>query len=332
MSQDLFTGRRGCPGGGQGAAVPSLDDVARDRHPRRQGQLAGLQRGQQVGAAPPAGLGQLLVVDHDDLARGRLGPETEHQAARHRPGLAGHVADVGDRDPGLLGHLADHGLLGRLPGLHESGQDRDPAAGPSRVASQQAPVLRVGDQHDHRRVGAREVLAAVRGTRGRMAGRVGHRGRAVERAANVRVVPVGQGHRVGEQPRVAVGQQRPDLPQRRDPDAVPTSRQRAAHPEVDHAVGVLAEQEPGPGRRLLRRHEDQLVVPDQRLTLVNHEETGARVLPGRIDPVLVRPPLGHPVDRAAGQREPAQRSRPGQLRRCWPGGATPRNLPVRFAP
>jgi hypothetical protein len=286
--------------------------VARDRHRRGQGQLAGLQRGEQAGAAPPARLGQFLVVDGDGLARGRVGPEAEHQAARHRPGLAAHVADVGDRDPGLLGHLADHGLLGGFPRLHEPGQDRDPAAGPGGVAGQQAAVLRVGHQHDHRGVGAREVLAAVRGAPGRVTGRIGHRGGSVQRAADVRVVPVGQGHRVREQPRVAVGQHRPHLAQRGGPDAVPGGRaQRAAHPEVDHAVRVLPEQEPGPGRRLLRRGENQLVIPpDQRVAVGDDHDPGPRVLPGRVDPVLVRPPPGHPVDRAPGQREPAQRGAP----------------------
>jgi hypothetical protein len=38
-----------------------------------------------------------------------------------------------------------------------------------------------------------------------------HRGGAVDRAVGVRVVPVGQRHRVREQARVAVAEQRPDL-------------------------------------------------------------------------------------------------------------------------
>ena len=90
-----------------------------------------------------------------------LGPEAHHQAARHRPGLAGHVPDVRHDDPGLFGHLADHGLLEGFARFHEPGQDRDAAARPAGVAGQQDPVLGIGDQHDHRRVGAREVLGAV---------------------------------------------------------------------------------------------------------------------------------------------------------------------------
>src|SRR4029077_18955445 len=96
------------------------------------------------------------------------------------------------------------------------------------------------------------------------------------------------------------------LAQRGGPYAVGGRAQRGADPEVDHAGRVLAEQEPGAGRRLLRSEEDETLVSYQRLTLVDHENAGPGVLPGRVDPVLVRAPAGDPVDCAAGQRQVVQ--------------------------
>src|SRR5215468_3263700 len=73
------------PGGRQGGAVPLLDDLAGDRYRRRQRDLAGLDRGQQLVPAEPVRLGDLLAVHRDVLAGRGVGAEAEHQAARHRP-------------------------------------------------------------------------------------------------------------------------------------------------------------------------------------------------------------------------------------------------------
>ncbi len=95
-------------------------------------------------------------------------------------------------------------------------------------------------------------------------------------------MPVGQGHGVGQQPGVAVRQQRPHLAQGRGPHAVPAGRagprgragpvgrQRGADSEVDGAVGVLAEEEAGAGGRLLGGYEDQFdVALDEGLAVVD---------------------------------------------------------------
>jgi hypothetical protein len=251
------------------------------------------------------GLGDLLGVDQDGLAGRGVGAEAEHQAARHRPGLAADVAHVGHLDLGFLGHLADHRLLGRLAGVDEPGQDRHPAARPGGVPGQQAAVVRVGHQHDHRGVGAREVLGAVGRAAGGVPARIDHRRGPVDRAVRVRVVPVGQGHRVREQARVAVAEQRPDLAQRQHAGPGRGDGQVGRDAEVDDPVGVLAEQEPGAGGRPGGRHEDQrgivLVHPDQDAAVRDHEHAGARVGPGRVQPGHVGPLLGDPVHRAPGQ-------------------------------
>ena len=154
----------------------------------------------------------LVVHPQAEIAAGHRA-EAEHQALRHRPGLAAHVADAADRDPGFLADFAGHRLLGRFPRLDEAGQDGDPARRPAPVAGQQAPVVLVGDQHDHRRVDPREMLAPVHRAALRVAGgeRLGQR--AAAGAVRVRDVPVGQGHRVGEQAGVPVTEQRGGLAQ-----------------------------------------------------------------------------------------------------------------------
>src|ERR1019366_4718497 len=251
------------PGGGrQRAAVPGLDDVPGDRHRRRQRDLARLDGGEQLVPAEPVRLGQLVVVDGDGLARRGVGTEAEHQAARHRPGLAADVPDVLHLDAGFLTDLTDHGLLSRFARVHEPGQDRHPAPRPGGVPGQQAPVIRVGHQHDDRGIGPREVLGAILGADGRMPARGGHRRGAVHRAVGVRVVPVGQRHRVGEQPRVPVPEQRPRLAQRRRPDAIGRGGgQLGVDAEIHQPVapvGVLTQQHPDSWRRRGGRDEDQL--------------------------------------------------------------------------
>ena len=70
-----------------------------------------------------------------------------------------------DLDRGLLAHLARHRVFEALARLDEAGQGRIHAGQREiLVAAEQHPVA-IDHQHDHRRVGAREVH--------RLAGRVG---------------------------------------------------------------------------------------------------------------------------------------------------------------
>ena len=96
--------------------------------------------------------------------------EADHQRRRERPGLAGDVAHVGHPDADLLAHLAGHRPLERLARLDEAGQRGEPPLAPGLAAAEQAPVTAVVDEHDHGRVGAGKVLAAVVGADPRPAG------------------------------------------------------------------------------------------------------------------------------------------------------------------
>src|SRR5438132_11982964 len=88
-SATLTPGRDGLgPDRRQRPAEPGLDDVPGDRHRRGQRDLAGPDRGEQLVPAEPVRLGEFGLVDGDGLARGSVGAEAEHPAARHRPGLA----------------------------------------------------------------------------------------------------------------------------------------------------------------------------------------------------------------------------------------------------
>src|SRR5215813_3350819 len=151
----------GSPGAGERAAVPGLDDAVRDRHWWWQQQFTRHDLGRELVAGEPACLYDLLVVHCDLLPVSGFRTESQHQALRHRPGLAADIPDAADGDPRLLSDLARHGLLRGLPRLDETGQDGDPARGPEAVACEQAAILVVGHEHDHGRVDPGEVFAAV---------------------------------------------------------------------------------------------------------------------------------------------------------------------------
>src|ERR1035438_2103734 len=169
--------------------------------------------------APPRKYEPLLLVHLDIEATRGQRAEPEHQALRHGPGLAAQIADLADGDPGLLGYLADHGLLRGFARLHEAGQDGPPPLRPLLVAGQQAPVIGVGHQHDHRWVDPWEVLTAVYRAVPGVARRHRLRQRAAAWAVGMGGVPVGQRDGMCEQAGVAVVQERRRLPQASGPDA-----------------------------------------------------------------------------------------------------------------
>src|SRR5699024_6334015 len=107
-----------------------------------------------------------------DLDAGAQRPSGEacHQRTREGPRLRTEVTDVADPDSGLLEDLASYGILQALPRLDEPGQGRPPARGPRGLASQQGPVGGVGDEHDHSRIGSRELLTSTTGAGEHMAG------------------------------------------------------------------------------------------------------------------------------------------------------------------
>src|SRR5262245_38074812 len=111
--------RPGAGAVGKLAAVPELDEPPGDRRRRRDGELAIVDGGAQLGTAEPARLADLLPVHDDPLSSRGDRLETEHQAARHRPWLAAQVTDLPDPDRGLLEDLARHRLLDGLPWLYE---------------------------------------------------------------------------------------------------------------------------------------------------------------------------------------------------------------------
>ena len=101
----------------------------------------------------PSGFGRVVI--------GRDREEPEHEGARVRPRLRAAVLNVDRVHPGLLAHLADDRMFERLPRLDEPGEAREAVVRPQRVRAEQQPigVPRAGDRDDHRRIGAREVLA-----------------------------------------------------------------------------------------------------------------------------------------------------------------------------
>ena len=60
-------------------------------------------------------------------------------------------------DPRLLPHLPFDRLLGRFPGRNVSSEDREATLCPADAPAEQHVAGAVVDEHDHHRVGAREV-------------------------------------------------------------------------------------------------------------------------------------------------------------------------------
>ena len=111
-------------------------------------------------------------------------------------------------------YLARHGILETLARLDEARQGRMHAAREMRAAAEQALVAAM-DQHDHRGIGAREMLglAALVGASADMAA-ARHRGAGAAHAAiAVAAVPVGHGAGIGQDRTLAREQQRTDLAQ-----------------------------------------------------------------------------------------------------------------------
>src|SRR5699024_7190126 len=119
-----------------------------------------LNLAEQFGPGDEPGGGDLLAVGRD-LSAQRSAAEPHHQGGRERPGLAAEVVHRADGHPGLLQHLPAHRSLQMLTWLDETGWYRVPALGPRSGMPEQQPVIAVDDRHDHRRVGAREVLGTT---------------------------------------------------------------------------------------------------------------------------------------------------------------------------
>ena len=103
-----------------------------DGHGRRHAQglwMAFLEHGLMLGAAEPARILELGLVDDDVLVE-RLADQPDHQARGKRPRLARDIGDGADSDAGFLLHFPAGRLLDRLAGLHEAGQRRIHALGP----------------------------------------------------------------------------------------------------------------------------------------------------------------------------------------------------------
>src|SRR4051812_35122786 len=135
------------------AVEPAGDQPVSDGRGRRQQRATS----KQVVAAEPSDVFELVVAGAE-LAADRTRFEAEHQRGGERPRLAAPVDDLVDDDAGLLPDLACHCLLQRLPRLDEPGERRVAVGRPGRLTSEQAAVATIVDEHDHRWVGAREVL------------------------------------------------------------------------------------------------------------------------------------------------------------------------------
>ena len=140
--------------------------------------------------------------------------EADHQRGRKRPGLGGVVAHLADADSRLLVHLAGHRLLQAFARFDEPGQRRIHARRPDLLPAKKRPVA-VMDQHDHGRIGAREMAGPAIGI-GAAADmpRLGALGRRpADPAEAVACMPPHEPAGVSEKRALLASHQRADAPQ-----------------------------------------------------------------------------------------------------------------------
>ena len=93
----------------------------------------------------------------------RLGVAADHQRHRERPGLRAEIVDPAADDAGFLQRLAPHRVLDRSRPARRSRRGTTTWSATKRAGAAEQAALAVDRQHDHDRIGAREMLGlAVR--------------------------------------------------------------------------------------------------------------------------------------------------------------------------
>ena len=169
------------------------------------------------------------------------------------------------------------------------------------MSTEQATVTTVVDENDHRRVGAREVLAIVRRAAPHPAGVDQLGGLSVARAPTVRRVPVRKCDSGDVQPRVLVRQRCADVADRRRSRAQSTWQFTDTRP-VGRPLGINAEEEPFAIEAVGVDVEQTVVVEADSTFVVEDEQMPG--LPGVSEPRLVLAAVGGAVDRRPRQRRP----------------------------
>ena len=213
--------------------------------------------------------------------------------------------DLVDPDAALLLDLAGDGVLQALARLDEAGQGRVHAGRPGRLAAHQA-ALAVVDQHDHRRVGAREVRRAAGGiaAAAQVPGLQALGRMAAEAAEAVPRVPVHHASGIGQQRAFPVGEQRADRPDVLEGAVLGQARARLGRLQGRQVEGDV-------GGLLVEPEQRQpLGLLDQVPGLVGPQEAGARRLDLQEEVALAPdwhqqgPRIGQPLGQPGGIAAP----------------------------
>ena len=246
----------------------------RDRDRRRRAQAFGVPARQHACyfrlGKPPRVL-KFRAVDDNFSGQG-LGMAADHQRGRERPGLRAEIGHLAAEDAGFLAGFTPHRVLDRLARLEEAGEARPHGRPETRAAAEQA-VLALGRQHDHHRIGAREMLGVALRTIALPAGADRLRRRAAVRAEAVTQMPM--------QHRLGLGDRRqmlgPDQPLHRDRAQVGDQEivarlqrfrrsRRNAVAETGSAFQQAEENRLARGRQRARfRHREQRIVEGRAL-------------------------------------------------------------------
>src|ERR1035437_1237361 len=178
------------------SSLPPSGPANATRPPRRAmapAALAARQHGRDLRLGKPPRVFEFLAVDHN-FAGQRLGMAADHQRGRERPRLRVEIDHAAAGDAGFLARFPPHRVLDRFARLDETGQAR-PHGRPETWGPAEQATLAVGRQHDHHRIGAREMLGLAGRAIAPPAGMHGLRRRAAVRAEAVAQMPVQ--HRLG---------------------------------------------------------------------------------------------------------------------------------------
>ncbi len=245
--------------------------------------------------------------------------EADHQAGRQRPGLAAEVGHLADPHARLLLDLATHGVLHRLAGLHEARERGVAPLRPQRAASEQGPLvgaagLAVGDDHDHCRVGPRELVATAAVAVQHVPGLAWLEWPPAPRAEAGRPEPLGEPDRVQHHRPVGdrlVGQR---LHHRAQHDPLVTVAGCLLRVDDDREVldaVTLAQQHPQPVGCLRGRDPDEPPVDRTHPRPRDDQHPRRRVGPPLLEPALVG--AQQPVAVVGVLRQRDVRQQPGRL-------------------
>ena len=222
-----------------------------------------------------------------NLGGDRPARESEHERSRQRPRLGVDVGHLPDLDSGLFTNLATYGVCQALARFDEAGQRRPATCRPGGLASQQRTIVLIGDEHDHRGVRARELIALTLTTAQHMAGLARLETATAARAVTMCEMPFGKPDGLHEERELLGANQSERFAQAHPHRARLTREFAATQKRETGSLGTDSQENPRPLGRLLDRDPSHRALAHLELGASEDQDTSGRIRPHLINPEFV---------------------------------------------